>query len=116
MSLVVDVIAWMGITVAALSAARYFVMLIRRPLPPWLRSIARVTPAQTAGERHHAWQWFRLSLLAISTAVMLLSFGWHNDLARWLLDIAVTVILIWDRALWIKVRMRHRAVGAAERG
>lgn len=109
MSLIVDVIAWIGITVAVLSAARYSMVLVRGPLPPRLRSITRVTPARTARERRYAWQWFRLSLLAICTAVMLLSFGWSDDLARWLLDIAATIVLVWDRALWLTFRMGQRA-------
>jgi hypothetical protein len=107
MSMVVNVIAWTGITVGALSAARYLVKLIREPVPRWLYSVAHVTRAQTVGERRYAWQWFRLSLLAISTAVILLSFAWQNELARWLLAMASTIVLIWDRALWVKSRTVH---------
>lgn len=107
MSLVVNVIAWTGITVGVLSAARYLVKLIREPVPAWLYSVARVTRAQTVAERRYAWQWFRLSLLGISTAVILLSFAWQSELARWLLATASTIVLLWDRALWLRSRTVH---------
>lgn len=110
MRLIVDVIAWVGITVGALSAARYLVMLTHWPLPRWLRSVGLVRQAQTARERRYAWQWFRLSLLGTFVAVFLLSSGWHNELAKWLVLLADIVLVIWDRALWLKFRTRHRSV------
>lgn len=107
MRLIIDVIAWVGITVGALSAARYLVILTRRPLPRWLRSLGFDRQAQTTRERRYMWQRFRLSLLAMFTAVFLFSSAWHNDLARWLVLIADIVVVIWDRTLWFKFKMRH---------
>lgn len=109
MPLIVDVIAWVGITVGALSAALYLVKLTHLPLPRWLRSIGLVRQAQTARDRRYAWQWFRISLLGMFTAVYLFSSVWHNDIAVWLVMIANVVVIIWDRTLWLKFKMRHRS-------
>lgn len=111
MSIFFAVIAWVGITVGALSAGRYLIMLSRRVLPGWLRSVAHARPAQSERTRRDAWQWFRLSVFALLTGVLVLAMGQQDQLARWLVAIAATVVLLWDRALWFRSRMRRRASG-----
>lgn len=99
MSLLSDLLGWACVAAGTVSAAQRLVLLIggrvRRP-----------------SARREAWHWFRLSLLIIAIGIFGLDRGW-NDTARWLVTIAACVILILDRGLWLRYKMRRRSADQA---
>jgi hypothetical protein len=99
MSLLVDLLGLACVAAGTLGAAYCLVLLVggsvRRP-----------------SARREAWQWFRVSLLFIATGIFDLDRGW-NDTARWLVTIAAGAILILDRGLWLRYKIRRRSADQA---
>jgi hypothetical protein len=100
-----DVLGWAGIAVGAVSALRYLAIL-GHDYPRRLRPGARVRPVMT--ERHEAWQWFHCSLFVAADGMFVLDRGWDSETARWLVTIAATTVLVWDRGLWVRSRLWQR--------
>jgi hypothetical protein len=109
MSLFSYVIAWAAITVGALEAARCLMALIRSPLPHWLLRVAYIRQARTERARRKAWQLFGTSLIPIVSGTIFFAIESHNDLFEQLVLVASVVVVIFNIALSLKFRRRHRS-------
>ncbi len=106
MSLFIAVLAWAGIALGTLTAAVPLVSLTvshvhaRRPPPG-----AHAKPALTEpGARSKAWREFRKSLLAATAGVILLSDQLkHAAAAKWLVGVAIFVIVIGELGSWLRL-------------
>jgi hypothetical protein len=107
MPMLFDVLAWAALVVGVLSAARYLIMLTARSCPSWLRRGARIKLLLTEKARREAWRWFRFSLFCAFDGLFILDRGWASATTRWLVAIAATVVLLWDRGLWLRSHMRR---------
>jgi hypothetical protein len=99
MSLLSDLLGSACVAAGTLSAAQRLVLLIGGR-------------ARGPSARREAWQWFRLSLLFIAIGIFDLDRGW-NDTGRWLVTIAAGAILILDRGLWLRDKIRRRSADQA---
>jgi hypothetical protein len=93
MSLLSDLLGSACVAAGTLSAVQRLVLLIGGR-------------ARGPSARREAWQWFRLSLIFIAIGIFGLDRGW-DDTARWLVTIAAGAILILDRGLWLRDKMRR---------
>jgi hypothetical protein len=107
MPMLFDVLAWAALVVGALSATRYLIMLTARSCPVCLRRGACIKLLLTEKARREAWQWFRFSLFCAFDGMFILDRGWASATTRWLVAIVATVVLLWDRGLWLRSRMRR---------
>jgi hypothetical protein len=77
-------------------------------LPPEIQPrLGRGRLLPTEETRREAWQWFRLSLFCVFDGIFVLDGGWASATTRWLVAIAATAVLLWDRGLWVRSRMRR---------
>jgi len=111
MPLLFDVLAWATIAIGAVSAAYRLIMLATNWVGSrWPRRSARARRTITEqSARREAWEWLRYSLFVVFGGVFILDRGWKDIAARWLVLIAASTIMSWDRALWFRSRLRRRA-------
>ena len=99
MSVLPNVLAWTWIVIGVLNSAWWLVML--------MTGRARRRLARCA-----AWRAVRYSLYAVAFGVLVLASAWMNNAARWLVSIAIIVVVFLDYGLWFRARIRCRPGGA----
>lgn len=109
MMFISQAVAWAAIAVGALGAGLYWALLAAdrihaRPSRRPLHGRGTMRPQQ----RREAWHWSRYALLVICSGLFILGKGWGSSAARWLVILAACVIIIWDRALWLRHYLSRR--------
>lgn len=105
-------VAWAAIAVGAIGAGLRWALLAadriharpsRRPMhgggrmPPWQRRELR--------------NWSHYALFIAFSGISILDRDWGSATARWLVVLAAGLILIWNCAVWLRFRLRHRPGG-----
>jgi len=98
MPLVADILIWVAIALASLIAAAVVAPLAFARVPGWRSaSGAHARPMLVEpADRRKAWHLFRVFLLVPSTLVALLVVESKDHTARWLVGIAIVLIVIWE--------------------
>jgi hypothetical protein len=94
MVLFADILTWVAIVVGSLRAAALLAPLAIARMQA--RGAHARSKLAEPGERSEAWHELRQSLLITSTLVALVAVEAKDDIAMWLLGIAISLIVIWE--------------------
>jgi hypothetical protein len=105
------VIYAVAVAIGLLLAGSQLVALYRRPprLPAEAATARhrRSGRAQTVKERHAAWHTFRVGMLSVFGGAIGIASRYHT-VSLWLvLVVGCAVVLVWDRALWLRQRQQQ---------
>jgi hypothetical protein len=110
MPLLVSVMGGVFMTVGALTGVLQLLRLTSAPAWPQLRAVARVSPATSPSTPRDARFWLCSSMFVTISGTLLL-LNMQNEVAKWLVDAVLTVLVLGQLRLLFMSRRQRRPAG-----